>query len=186
MTPIQAKLFGTAARGNRGKALEQAVLASAGRWMRIRKMGAEAKWLGSKEEFDPKAGKMVKRPIITQKKGPVDYIGTIRGGRGIHFDTKQCDLVTRFDVGNEDHFPTHQRRHLIDHGEFGAVAGLLVESTSLKRFYWLDWRSLLTPDKSMPWHDGRLLYLGDSFHAIRFDLIPGIVTAEQHPPAGTV
>lgn len=166
MNSVQAKLFGTVSRGNRGKALESAVLASAGRWMRIRKMGAEAKWIGKDKETD--------KPIITQKKGPVDFLGCTKAGRFVCFDAKIDDGARSFPVGDETKVKPHQRRYLIDHGEFNAIAGLLLESMALKRFFWLDWRHLLREEKSILWQDDRLIHLGDSFHAIRFDLVPGL------------
>lgn len=155
---------------NRGRALETTIIASQGRFIRVRKMTAGVIWKRSA------AAKLGGSPVIPIK-GPVDYVGTVCGiGRSICFDGKMCKLANYFPVGKRDHFTPEQRDYLIEQGQAGAIAGLLIEATALKKFFWLAWDNLPPQHvSSIQWTDERLIYLGDTFHIIRFDRIPGVI-----------
>jgi penicillin-binding protein-related factor A (putative recombinase) len=152
---------------NRGRSLETVIVASQGRYVTLDQHGQQARRIGG--------GQMV------AVKGPVDFSGTVKGsGRSIRFDAKTCAQVTRFPIGNRDHFPEHQRQCLIRHGEAGAVAGLLVEATSLGMYLWLEWPALVgTLPASISWDDSRWVDLGPTTHAIRFNRIPGVIVLDE-------
>lgn len=142
--------------GYRGRPLETTVIASQGRFIRVRKMSAATRWL--------RGGKQI------VMKGPVDYVGTVcKVGRSICFDAKMCDLAQSFPIGNREHFPAHQRDYLIEQGEAGAVAGLLIEATAIRKLLWLNWNHLRNDlRKSILWTDPNFFFLGDTLHTIRF------------------
>lgn len=108
-------------------------------------------------------------------KGPVDFFGICRRTkRLVLFDAKQCDLAQRFPVGNTDHLPPHQRDLLITYGREGAIAGLLIEATRLRRYFWLYWESLVSCPPSYQWNDGDHLHdLGPTTHLPLWDRVFG-------------
>jgi len=154
---------------NKGRNLETAIIASQRNLIRVEKMPLGFKYIAG--------GKTV------PQRGPVDYVGTVVGsGRAITFDAKQCDQATRFPVGNDTHFPEHQRQFLIRQGEAGAIAGLLVEATheKVRQYLWLDWRHLLTREASVKWDDPRWVRCGDTGLLVDFT---GILKAYGAPAA---
>jgi hypothetical protein len=143
---------------NSGSGLESTVIASQGRHIRVDKM--------------PQAARRLPGGRVVCVKGPCDFYGTVIGtGRAIYFDAKVCHLKSRFGIGDRSHVPAHQLAHIIRHGEAGALSGLLVESTALGRFLWWDWSHVSYADKSIPWSDSRWVDLGDTAHAIRFQIL---------------
>ena len=89
-------------------------------------------------------GRTVGRNKFIRQKVTVDVVGTIKGTKGRMFlcDVKQNDAVNKCPV-DEDRLPEHQRTALVQHGKNGAIAGLFIESTHRKRFYWCDWGFLV-------------------------------------------
>lgn len=77
-------------------------------------------------------------------KGPVDFYGLERAtGRMILFDAKTDGTERRFNVAHHVRGREQQMEELIRYGRFGAHAGLLIESTVRKRYFWLPWPMLL-------------------------------------------
>ncbi len=118
------------------------------RYVVVRKMGAEAKFIGG--------GKS----IVT--KGPVDFWGVCRGGtdfyvrgQAIVFDAKSSREERRLSLA-DDHFRLHQRQELRILGEEGAIAGLLVEATheTQRMVRWLPWNRI-DEAPSIAWDDPR-------------------------------
>jgi hypothetical protein len=120
-------------------------------------------------------GKMV------AKRGPCDFWGVVKStpeckgscGRMIILDAKECGLQYRFPVGNDSHFPLHQRMELVAMGREGAVAGLLVHAnhTDVGLVLWLPWQHLVERETSIEWADPRWLTIGESSDPIDWEKI---------------
>lgn len=98
------------------------------------------------------------RPDVKLKKVAVDFCGTIKGtGRAFLTDAKSTEHPTlfQFSMLTED-----QHRELVDHGKAGAVAGVIIESITMRKTYWLPWTVLDTRERSIAWTDSRLVWLG--------------------------
>ncbi len=148
--------MGDSTKTNRGRRLETAVLASQRTYIRVRKTSAGVKWL-------PGGRQVLQR-------GPVDFVGTICGtGGSICFEAKQTDDPIRFAF---DLIKRHQITDLVDQGSAGAVAGVLIESTAVRRYFWLPWHQLDAADRqhvrSLQWTDFRLVELGPTDLLIPF------------------
>ncbi len=152
---------------NKGRGLERIIITSAGGRVLLDHHGQQARRIEGNR-------------LIAQR-GPVDFSGTVVGcGRSFRCDAKVCSLPASFPVGDDTHFPAHQRFNLISHGEVGAIAGLLVESTAREAYFWLDWTHLKDlAVRSMKWVDSRWVILGPSSHLIRFANIPGVSPAPR-------
>jgi hypothetical protein len=83
-------------------------------------------------------------------KSPVDFSGTLDGGRHIVFDAKECALPDYFEV-NAAKVAAHQIAELVRHGQQGAVAGLLIEATAHGTLHWLNWTRLVDCPPSLRW-----------------------------------
>lgn len=147
---------------NRGKSLQDWIdLSNRRHGVYLERIPSGAKWIGP--------SKFINVP------SPCDYIG-VMGGKCLAFDAKQCKLKTNFPVGNRDHFPLHQRRMLVNFGEAGAVAGLMVEHVDAGRLLWMPWQLILLDEASMKWEDPRWLAIGPSNELIDWRKIAEVRT----------
>lgn len=104
---------------NRGRNLESVILASQCNIVTLSKITAGQKWL--------KGGKTV------SQKQFVDFVGCVNlTGQMICFDAKQWDDAKC----RLDKVSPFQRDTLNRYNAAGAIAGLLIESTKLRRFFW--------------------------------------------------
>jgi len=153
--------------GNRGRSLETVIDASQRNVVCITKIPSGAKWIGPRK--------------MVATKSPVDFMGVVCGtGRAIVFDAKTCNLARSFPVSNADHFPEHQREFLIRHGRAGAIAGLLVESTRMGAYFWVNYHWLIvTSVGSYQWGDDVFDCLGPNSGPVLFECIPGVGMAKR-------
>jgi hypothetical protein len=150
---------------NNGSALEKTVIASQLGVIRIEQFKAGQRFM-SKAERLRKFRTLDGSPTTAGQVVPCDFIGTVVGtGRSIWFDAKSCGEPASFNAA-ASHVKSHQRLALCNQGECGAVAGLLVEATALRGFYWLPWWLLGTNETCYAW--GRLIPIGLSNRAIDF------------------
>lgn len=148
--------------GGRGRGLEATVIASQRGVVRLVKLPTGCKWVGRK---------------IIPMKGPVDYCGVVCAtGRAIFFDAKESQNKTSFSL-HPSHCPAHQIEFLRLMGINGAIAGLLIESKESERYFWLPFEKREYGPlygSTVRWTDPRLIDLGDSRMAIKFENIPGV------------
>lgn len=128
------------------RVIELSARASAGRVALYHLPQSGAKFTG--------AGKAHSKPM------PCDFIGTLRGGRGLFFDAKSTLAPNRFNYSAQ-HVHDHQRAFLVRMGEAGAAAGLLVEArdSDIQAVCWINWTLLKTDEPSVEWADPRVHWL---------------------------
>lgn len=145
------KLTGISSRSNRGRNLESLVIASQCGVVTLTKISAAQKWL---KGGDTRAQKQF-----------VDFVGCVNNsGRMICFDAKQWgDAKCRLDK-----VTPFQREILRGYQSAGAIAGLLIESTKLGRFFWFNEYPYFEP---IAWHSMFLGDIGPNTHAIDFGKI---------------
>lgn len=91
------------------------------------------------------------------EKSPCDFFGVTDSGRAVVFDAKECGSDTRFPVGDKTHVEPHQIKQIVQFGEKGAVAGLLVMRMKTDSLYWIGWKRLIDVPPSFEWDDMRFL-----------------------------
>jgi hypothetical protein len=104
--------------------------------------------------------------------GLPDFLGVIRGtGRAIVFDAKECDAPKGFPLAK---LKPHQADLIMRWGDAGACAGVLIEATAARQFFWWTWASLQARwtmrAVTVSWAE--MAAIGDSTHLIKFDRIP--------------
>lgn len=158
---IRAK-FRSPRKANLGRALETTIIASQRNIVRLDKIPHGVRYLPG--------GKKI------AVKSPVDFVGTVCAtGRAIHFDAKMSAKPQGLYL---DQIEKHQIAWLVRHGEAGAIAGVLAESTKVETagFYWIDWRNISRHigicSAAISWGDMR--WIGDSFQTIDFGKILGV------------
>lgn len=99
---------------------------------------------------------------VIQVPGPVDFVGYHPPtGRMLVFDAKQSAEKHRLDT-SESHLSEEQRLQVVAYGRAGAAAGLLVEATWRRTFFWLRWEAIATRPASVAWEDARMAMVGPS------------------------
>lgn len=143
---------------NRGRNLESVVMASQGNTVTLNKITAGQKWL--------RGGKTVAQMQF------VDFTGCVNGsGRMLIFDAKQWGSPKcRLDL-----VPPLQRGFLRRYQVAGAIAGLLIESTVHRKFFWFGEYPVFEP---IGWDSPLLIELGPTTHGVSFERIPGVSRAE--------
>lgn len=117
----------------------------------------------------PRIGaKQIGKDRLIRQKVACDICGTIKGsGRSFVTDVKHCDAKARFT------FSTYAKQHQIDEliaqGAAGAVAGLLVESSAIKAWFWIPWHCL--KETGIDWMDDRNIIIGPTTHLPKIELI---------------
>lgn len=89
---------------------------------------------------------------VVAKKGPVDFMGCFTSGRALVFDCKSTKEPNRLPLSAAILKP-HQRKQLVAFGEVGAASGILAESVTAGRLYWIGWQLLINPRPSIPWEE---------------------------------
>lgn len=138
----------SSSHANRGRNLESVILASQSNVVALTKITAGQKWL--------KGGKTV------SQKQFVDFVGCVNlTGQMLCFDAKQWDDgKCRLDL-----VPPFQRELLRRYQLAGAIAGLLIESTKLGRFFWFEEYPLFDP---IGWGSIFLKDIGPNTHGVSF------------------
>lgn len=120
-------------RGNRGKAFEMLIEHVC---QMYRNRGI------ARIDKNPTPTKNINGRIVYEKKGIVDFIGTIKGGRTVCFDAKSTRTNTRYPISDRTQFPVHQLEYLKDQHDLGAAVFLLIEFTNLGEHYLLPYTEI--------------------------------------------
>lgn len=122
--------------------------------------------------FGARMGKIRGQWAVVKLKMPFDRIVMhCRTQRMITFDMKSCADPRRFSIGDETHFPQHQRDNLTEAGRSGVLSGLLIEAScrEVRKVFWLPWQVFVRREPSITWDDARLVAIGVVDKVIDFD-----------------
>lgn len=158
----ESVLVGEPARERGNRPFHELIAASEGRQVRLIKLPLADTYLNN--------GRRVAR------KGPADFMGLCRSNlRLIVFNTAESGNRWSLPL-DERSLPEWQRRVLMDYGDDGAVAGLLVAAThqQVQMAFWVPWNALVQPAPMMTWTDDRIHELGPLTELINFGTIPGV------------
>ena len=105
----------------------------------------------------PTGGRFIGKGRFVHRKVTADIVGAIKIGKGLIADAKTSgkDRLYIHDVFSDRE---HQRDEIIQCGIRGWFAGLLIESTKMRKWYWCPWTRLR--EVSVDWDD--LLWLGST------------------------
>ena len=89
----------------------------------------------------PTGGRFIGKGRFIHKKVTADLVGCTKMGRGLICDAKTCShYLFNFDDAFRDR--EHQRAEIIQCGVRFWIAGLLIESTHRRKWYWCPWTRL--------------------------------------------